>query len=84
MISTTWTDAPAGLSARAAPVRPRTPASVVDGVARSVMAPVAAPSRGPVCPSAARLRPIDERGVVHESFLQAHVVASPRPPALTR
>jgi hypothetical protein len=26
---------------------------------------------------AARLRPIDERGVVHESFLQALVVASP-------
>ena len=78
MISTTWTDAPAGFSG---PGRlgtsPYACSSVVDGGARIVMAPVAAPIRESGLPMAARLRPIDERGVAHESFVQALAVASP-------
>jgi hypothetical protein len=78
VISTTWTDAPAGFSGTGRTgMSPYACASVVAGGARIVMAPVAAPIRGTGLPMAARLRPIDERGVVHESFLQALVVASP-------
>ena len=79
MISTTWTDAPAGFpGAGRTGISLYACTSVVDGGgARIVMAPVAAPIRGTGLPMAARLRPIDERGVVRESFLQALVVASP-------
>ncbi len=77
MISTTWTDAPAGfsgpgrlgMSSHAFP-------SVVGG-ATVLMAPTAAPIRGTGLPMAVRLRPIDEPGVAPESFLQALAVASP-------
>ena len=77
MISTTWTDAPAGFSGpgrtgMSSYARP----SVVDGGAAVLMAPTAAPIRGTGLPMAARPRPIDERGVAGESFLQA-LVASP-------
>lgn len=81
MISTTWTDAPAGFSGTG-----RTGMSsyactpVVDGGAWTPMAPVAAPIPGTGLPMAARLRQIDERGVAHESFLQALAVASPMSP----
>ena len=79
MISTTWTDAPAGFSG---PGRTGMPpyacSSVVDGnVARTVMAPAAAPIRGTGVPMAARLRPIEKRGSAHESFLQALAVVTP-------
>ena len=78
MISTTWTDAPAGFSGPGRTgMSPYSCTSVVGGGARIVMAPVAAPIRGTGLPVAARLRPIDERGVAHESFLQALAVASP-------
>ena len=78
MISTTWTDAPAGFSGPGRTgMSPYACASVVDGGARIVMAPVAAPIGGTGLPMAARRRPIDEPGVVRESFLQALVVASP-------
>ena len=79
MNSTTWTDAPAGFSGpgRTGMSPYACSASVVDGGGRIAMAPVTAPIRGRGMPMAARLRPIDERGVVHESFLQALAVASP-------
>lgn len=78
MISTTWTDAPAGFSGPGRSLMSSYAcSSVVDGGARFAMAPVAAPIRGTGLPVAARLRPIDERGVVRESFLQALAVASP-------
>ena len=76
MISTTWTDAPAGFSGPGRTGMSPYSCSVVGGGARVVIAPVAAPVRGTGLPVAARLRPIDERGVAHESFLQA-LVASP-------
>ena len=76
MISTTWTDAPAGFSGTGGTrMSPYACSAVVDG-ARIVMAPPAAPIPGTGLPTAARPRPIDERGVAHESFLQA-LVASP-------
>ena len=78
MISTTWTDAPAGFSGPGRiGMSPYSSAPVVDGGARFVMAPVAAPLPGTGLPVAARLRPIDERGVVHESFLQKLAVDCP-------
>ncbi len=78
MISTTWTDAPAGFSGRGSTgMSPYACPSVVDGGARLVMAPIAAPIRGTGLPVATRLRQVDERGVAHESFLQALAVASP-------
>ena len=81
MISTTWTDAPAGFSGTGRTgMSPYACPSVVDGGARIVMAPVAAPVRGTGLPVATRLRQIDERGVAHESFLQALTVASPMSP----
>ena len=77
MISTTWTDAPAGFSGQGRTgMSSYACPSVVDGGASVLMAPTAAPIRGAGLPVAARLRPIDERGAVHESFLQA-LVASP-------
>lgn len=77
MISTTWTDAPAGFSGPGlVGMSPYACSSVVGG-ASVLMAPTAAPIRGTGLPVAARLRPIDERGVVRESFLQALAVASP-------
>ena len=77
MISTTWTDAPAGFPGTGRTgMSPYACPSVVDGGARIVMAPVAAPIQGTGLPVATRLRQIDERGVAHESFLQA-LVASP-------
>ena len=78
MISTTWTDAPAGFSGPGRTgMSPYACPSVVDVGARTDMAPVATPIRAIGLPMAARLRPIDERGVVQDSFLQALVVASP-------
>ncbi len=78
MISTTWTDAPAGFSGPGRlGMSPNSCLSVVDGGARIVMAPIAAPVQGTGLPVAARLRPIDEPGVARESFLQALAVASP-------
>ncbi|WP_147252077.1 hypothetical protein [Blastococcus sp. TF02-09] len=79
MISTTWTDAPAGFSGPGRTgMSPYACSSVVDGgVARTVMAPAAAPLWGTGVPVAARLRPIEKRGIAHESFLQALVVATP-------
>ncbi len=78
MISTTWTDAPAGFSGPGlVGMSPYACSSVVDGGASVLMAPTAAPIRGTGLPVAARLRPIDERGVVRESFLQALALASP-------
>ena len=79
MISTTWTDAPAGFSGTGRTGMSQYACPSVAG-ARIVMAPVAAPIRGTGLPVAARLRPIDERGVAHESFLQALAVASPMSP----
>jgi len=77
MISTTWTDAPAGFSGPGCVgVSPYASCSVVGGGAPVLMAPTAAPIRGTGLPVAARLRRIDERGIAHESFLQA-LVASP-------
>ena len=77
MISTTWTDAPAGFSGPGRlGMSPYACSSVVGG-ASVLMAPTAAPIRGTGLPMAARLRPIDEPGVVRESFLQALAVASP-------
>ena len=81
MISTTWTDAPAGFPGTGRTgMSPYACPSVVDGGARIVMAPVAAPIQGTGLPVATRLRQIDERGVAHESFLQALAVASPMSP----
>ena len=80
MISTTWTDAPAGFSGTGRTGMSSYACSSVGGGARIVMAPVAAPVRGTGLPMATRLRPIDERGVAHESFLQALAVASPMSP----
>ncbi len=78
MISTTWTDAPAGFSGPGhIGMSPHTSAPVVDGGARTAMAPVAAPVQGTGLPVAARLRPIDERGVAHESYLQKFAVDCP-------
>jgi len=81
VISTTWTDAPAGFSGTGRTgMSPYACPSVVDGGARIVTAPVAAPVMGTGLPVATRLRQIDERGVAHESFLQALDVASPMSP----
>jgi hypothetical protein len=75
VISMTWTDALAGFSGQGRiGTYPYSCAPVVGGGARIVMAPVAAPIKGSGLPVAARLRPIDERGVNHESFLQALAV----------
>ena len=77
MISTTWTDAPAGFSGPGRlGMSPYVCSSVVGG-ASVLKAPTAAPMRGTGLPMAARLRPIDEPGVVRESFLQALTGASP-------
>lgn len=71
MISTMWTDTPAGFSG---PGRIGTYlhacASAVAGGAVVRTAPLAAPIQGTGLPTAARLRPIDERGVAAESFFQ--------------
>ncbi len=81
MISTTWTDAPAGFSGTGRTgMSPYACRSVVDGGAPVLMAPVAALIQGTGLPVATRLRQIDERGVAHESFLQALAVASPMSP----
>ncbi|MGY2129116.1 hypothetical protein [Blastococcus sp. SYSU DS0617] len=76
MISTTWTDAPAGFSGpgRIGVSRYACSSAVLGGTP-VVMAPIAAPIQGSGLPVAARLRPIDERGVNHKSFLQALAVA---------
>lgn len=84
MISTTWTDAPAGFSG---PGRLGMPGyscpSVVAGTG-VVIAPVAAPIQGSGLSVAARLRPIDERGVTRKSFLQqAPAVAGAAPLSAT-
>jgi hypothetical protein len=84
VISTTWTDAPAGFSGpgRLGMARYSCP-SVVGGTG-VVMAPVAAPVQGSGLSVAARLRPIDERGVIQESFLvQAPAVAGAAPLSAT-
>ena len=84
MISTTWTDAPAGFSGPGRTGMSPYSCSVVVGGARIVIAPVAAPVRGTGLPVAARLRPIDERGVTQESFLQqAPAVAGAAPLSAT-
>jgi hypothetical protein len=78
VISTTWTDAPAGFSGPGRTgMYPYACTSVVDVGPSVLMAPTAAPIRGTGLPVAARLRPIDERGVAHESFLQALAGTSP-------
>lgn len=76
MISTTWTDAPAGFSGPGRIGVSQEACTAVAGGASVVMVPTAAPMQGRDLPMAARLRPIDEPGVAHESFLQA-LVASP-------
>jgi len=74
--STTWTDAPAGFSGPGRIGMSQEACPAVAGAASVVMVPIAAPITGSGLPMAARLRPIDERGVAHESFLKA-LVASP-------
>jgi hypothetical protein len=76
VISTTWTDAPAGFSGPGRLGMSQEACPAVMGGAPVVMVPVAAPIQGSGAPTAARLRPIDEPGVVGKSFLQA-LVASP-------
>ena len=77
MNSTTWTDAPAGISGPGRLGMSSYACSSVVAGATVRMAPTAAPIRGTGLPVAARLRPIDEPGVVRESFLQALAVTSP-------
>ncbi|MGY1755012.1 hypothetical protein [Blastococcus sp. SYSU D01042] len=77
MISTMWTDAPAGfsgpgslgMSSYACP-------SVVAGGPVVRMAPVAAPIQGTGLPVAARLRPIDEIGTALGSVLGQDVIGT--------
>lgn len=84
MISTTWTDAPAGFSGpgRIGVSRYACSSAVLGGTS-VVMAPIAAPVQGSGLSVAARLRPIDELGVTHESFLQAPAVAGAAPLSTT-
>ena len=77
MISTTWTDAPAGFSGLGRLGMSFSACPSVVGGATVLLAPTAAPIRGTGLHMAARLRPIDEPGVVRESFLQALAVAAP-------
>ena len=70
MNSTTWTDAPAGKSRLGSIGMPLSACSSAVGGTRVLLAPTAAPIQGSGLPIAARLRPIDERGVAHESFFQ--------------
>ena len=69
MISTTWTDAPTGFSGSGGvAVRPAACGSV--GGTWAVLVPAVAPAQGSGLPVPTRLRPIDERGTAHTSYLQ--------------
>jgi hypothetical protein len=82
--STTWTDAPAGFSGPGRIGMPRYSCPSVVGGTGVVIAPVAAPIQGSGLSVAARLRPIDERGVIQESFFQqAPAVAGAAPLSAT-
>jgi hypothetical protein len=77
VISTMWTDAPAGFSGPGSlGMSPHTCPSVVAGGAVVRMAPLAAPIQGTGLPMAARLRPIDERGVAQESFFEKAIAVT--------
>ena len=80
MISTTWTDAPAGISGPGSIGMPGSACSSAVGGTGVLTAPTAAPIHGSDLPVAVRLRPIDERGVTVESYLaQALAIAGPAP-----
>ena len=80
MISTTWTDAPAGFSGPGSIGMPLSACSSAVGGTRVLTAPTAAPIHGSDLPVAVRLRAIDERGVTVESYLaQALAIAGPAP-----
>ncbi|SDE24020.1 hypothetical protein SAMN05660485_00291 [Blastococcus fimeti] len=80
MISTTWTDTPAGISGPGSIGMSRSACSSAVGGTGVLMAPIAAPLQGSGLPVAVRLRPIDERGVTVESYLvQALAIAGPAP-----
>ncbi len=76
MNSSMWTDALAGFSGPGSTgMSGYACASLVAGGTGVRIAPLAAPIRGTGLP-AARLRPIDERGVATESFLQKVVIGT--------
>lgn len=83
MITTTWTDAPAGFAGPGSAALPPHACPTVVGGTGVRMAPTAAPFQGTGLPVAARLRPIDERGLIHESFLRKAIAGAAPLSAIT-
>ncbi|MBN1093744.1 hypothetical protein JKP75_15000 [Blastococcus sp. TML/M2B] len=82
MISTTWTDAPAGFSGRGATALPALARPAVAGGPAVLMAPTAAPIQGCGLP-AVRLRRSDERDVATRSYLAQAVIGGTAPNGTT-
>ena len=84
MNSTTWTDAPAGISGPGSIGMPLSACSSAVGGTGVRTAPAAAPFHGTDLPVAVRRRPIDERGGTVESYLvQAIAFAGTAPLSAT-
>lgn len=76
MISMTWTDAPTGFSGSGG-VAVRSAACRTVAGSWVDMVPPAAPVQGSGLPVAARLRPVDEPGAIHASYLRGLVGIAP-------